>query len=135
VPTAPLTARGRQQALAAAQTLAAEPITRIYTSTALRARQTAAILAATPGPPITAMPELVEARCTADVLRAWVVERDLGRRAADGETGHQVVGRVTAALQLRCAGGLAAAAMSGIAAIAPRQAPATMRFSNRCRGQ
>lgn len=34
------------------------------------------------------------------MLRAWVVERDLGRRAADGETGQQVVARVTAAFQM-----------------------------------
>ncbi len=109
VPTTPLTARGRHQAIAAAQTLAAEPITRIYSSTALRARQTAELLATalaptpgTPELPITAMPGLVEVYCTVDVLRAWVVEHDLGRRAADGETGEtgqQVVARVTAALQ------------------------------------
>lgn len=103
-PTSPLTPRGRHQAIDAAQQLAAEPIARIYCSTALRARQTAALLATTPGAttpglPITAMPELVEVRCTADVLRAWVVEQDLGRRVADGETGHQVVARVTAAFR------------------------------------
>ena len=48
------------------------------------------------------MPELVEVYCTAEVLRAWVVERDLGRRAADdedGETGHEVVARVAAAFR------------------------------------
>ena len=45
------------------------------------------------------MPELVEVGCTAEVLRAWVVEQDLRRRVADGETGHQVVARVTAAFQ------------------------------------
>ncbi len=69
-----LTARGRHQAIEAAQQLAAEPITRIYSSTALRARQTAALLATTPGLHITAMPELVETTCTAEVLRAWVIE-------------------------------------------------------------
>jgi alpha-ribazole phosphatase/probable phosphoglycerate mutase len=102
-----LTARGRHQAIAAAQQLAAEPITRIYTSTALRARQTAELLGITLGATaaglpiirITAMPELIEAECTADVLRAWVIEQELGRRAADGETGQQVVARVTAAFQ------------------------------------
>ena len=103
-----LTERGRRQAIEAAQQLAAEPITRIYCSTALRARQTAELLAATPGAtpgrpitaaPVTAMPELVEAAVTAEVLRAWVVEQDLGRRAADGETGQQVVARVTAAFR------------------------------------
>lgn len=103
VPTTPLTARGRRQAVAAAQTLAAEQITGIYSSTALRARQTAELLATTlatmPGLHITTMPELVEVGCTAEMLRAWVVEQDLGQGAADGETGHQVVARVTAALQ------------------------------------
>ena len=107
VPTTPLTARGRHQAIAAAQQLAAEPISRIYASTALRARQTAELLAtalgaAAPGRqglPITALPGLVEVGCTADVLRAWVVEQALGQRAANGETGQQVVARVTAALQ------------------------------------
>src|SRR5688572_29039992 len=65
---------GRRQAIAAAQQLAAEPIARIYCSTALRARQTAELLATTLGTlgtlglPITAMPELVEATCTAEVL-------------------------------------------------------------------
>jgi broad specificity phosphatase PhoE len=99
VPTALLTARGRRQALAAARQLAAEPIARIYASTAMRARQTAALLATVPGLRVTALPELVEVGCTADELRAWVVEQDLGRRAADGETGQQVVARVTAAFQ------------------------------------
>jgi len=99
VPTAPLTARGRHQAINAAQKLAAEPITRIYSSTALRARQTAELLAAAPGLHITAMPELVEVGIPAEVLRAWVIEQDLGQRVADGETGHQVVARVTAAFQ------------------------------------
>lgn len=99
MPTTPLTMRGCHQAVEAAQQLATEPITRIYFSTALRARQTAALLAITLGLPSTAMPELVEVACTADVLHAWVVEQDLGRRAAGGETGQQVVARVTAALQ------------------------------------
>jgi broad specificity phosphatase PhoE len=97
--TKPLTVRGHHQAIAAAQKLAAEPITRIYSSTALRARQTAELLATTLGLHITAMPELVEVACTASVLRAWVIEQDLGQRATDGETGHQVVTRVMAAFQ------------------------------------
>jgi alpha-ribazole phosphatase/probable phosphoglycerate mutase len=94
-----LTELGRGQAIDAARKLAAEPIARIYASTALRAGQTAALLATTPGLRVTAMPELVEADVRAEVLRAWVVEQDLGRVAADGETGHQVVARVTAAFQ------------------------------------
>jgi broad specificity phosphatase PhoE len=113
VPTASLTARGRHQAIEAAQQLAAGTITRVYTSTALRARQTAELLATAPDLPITAMPELVEVGIgkhegtrdpairaqIVDVLRAWVVEQDLGRRLPDGETGQQVVARVTAAFQ------------------------------------
>jgi broad specificity phosphatase PhoE len=111
VPAAPLTARGHRQALDAARVLADEPITRVYSSTAMRARQTAGHLAADLG--VTAMPELVEVGIgthegtsdpairarTAEVLHAWVVEQDLEQRVADGETGHQVVARVTAAFQ------------------------------------
>lgn len=113
VPTAPLTAYGRRQALQAARTLAGEPITRVYSSTAVRARQTAGVLAAGSVVGVTAMPELAEVGIgerdgtndpairerTAHVLRAWVVDGDLGQRVADGETGHQVLGRMTAALQ------------------------------------
>jgi broad specificity phosphatase PhoE len=113
LPTAPLTERGRHQAIRAAQTLAGEPIGRVYCSTALRARQTARPLATTSGVEIQALPELVEVgigrhegtsqpvvrRQTADVLRAWVVEHDLGQRVADGETGHDVVARMTEAFR------------------------------------
>jgi broad specificity phosphatase PhoE len=97
--TTPLSAQGRCQASEVAQQLATEPITRIYSSTALRARQTAALLAIAPGLPIVARPELIEVNCTADVLRAWVVDQDLGQRGTDGETGQQVVARVTVAFQ------------------------------------
>lgn len=105
VPAAPLTARGHQQAAAAAREL--EPVAAVYASTALRARETAAYFAAD----VIAVPSLVEvgigalegavdpavfARWT-DVLRAWIVDEDLSRRLADGESGHQVVARLTAA--------------------------------------
>ncbi|RVX46744.1 alpha-ribazole phosphatase/probable phosphoglycerate mutase [Nonomuraea polychroma] len=113
VPTAPLTARGRRQAIAAAQALAGEPLARIYASTALRARQTAELLATAPTVDIAEMPELVEVGIgqhegtsdpsirahTAEVLRAWIIDQDLGRRVADGESGRQVVARVTAAFR------------------------------------
>src|SRR5262249_30554912 len=99
-PLEPLTTRGRDQALAAAQTLAGEPITRIYSSTTLRARQTAELLATVlPSVDVAALPELVEVGVTAHVLHTWVVEHDLGRRVADGESGRQAVARVTAAFQ------------------------------------
>ena len=97
-----LTELGRHQAVAAARTLAAELITRVFCSTALRARQTAEVLAAAPHRPVlpvAAMPELVEVDASVDVLRAWVVGQDLGRRAADGQAGHEVVARVAAAFR------------------------------------
>lgn len=113
VPSAPLTERGRHQAIQAAQALAGEPITSVYSSTALRARQTAQLLAARSGLEVCALPELTEAgigrhegtadlavrKRTAEVLRAWVVEQDLQQRVADGETGQHVLDRMTAALQ------------------------------------
>lgn len=111
VPTMPLTRRGHRQAHLAARTLTNEPITAIYTSRALRTQQTAAPLAATRALTVTALPELAEVSIgrhegtadpavgqqTADVLRAWVVDQDLRHRVADGETGHEVLARMTAA--------------------------------------
>jgi alpha-ribazole phosphatase/probable phosphoglycerate mutase len=98
-PNPPLSARGRRQAAEAARALADEPITRIYASTMLRARQTADFLAAGRRCGVTAMEELAEVGVSAEVLRAWVVEQDFGRRAADGETGNEVITRVTAAFE------------------------------------
>jgi alpha-ribazole phosphatase/probable phosphoglycerate mutase len=100
---APLTARGRAQA--AGLDLAVD---RAYASGAVRARQTAAAL----GVPVTVLPELAELgvgsrdgaidaalrRETADALHAWVVTGDLDRRVADGESGHEILARMTAAL-------------------------------------
>ncbi len=113
VPHAQLTPRGREQAAAAARELAGEPITAVYASTARRAIQTAEPIAASRGLEINALGELVETgigsaeasqdpevrRRTAQVLRAWVVDGDLGQRVADGETGYEVVARVTAGFQ------------------------------------
>ncbi len=113
VPSAALTERGRDQAIQAAQGLVGEPITCVYSSTALRARQTAQLLAAELGLEVSARPELVEAgvgryegrvgpavrKRTGEVLRAWVVDQDLQQRVADGETGQQVLDRMTAAFR------------------------------------
>lgn len=113
VPSAPLTGHGRRQAIQAARYLAAEPVAGVYASTALRARQTAQPIAAGFGLEPRALPELSEVgigqhegtadpavhRRTAEVLRAWVVERDLRQRVADGETGQHVLDRMTAAFQ------------------------------------
>lgn len=81
MPDKPLTMWGCDQAITAAHQLAAKAmaycpsktITRIYTSTALRAQQSADLLATTLRLHVTAMPELVEVNCTAEVLRAWVI--------------------------------------------------------------
>lgn len=112
MPSAALTALGRKQARTAARLLTGEGVTRVYSSTAVRARDTAAVLAATLGVEAVAMAELVEVGIgikeghtdgatgaeTAAVLRAWVVDQDLDARVADGETGAEVIGRVTCAL-------------------------------------
>jgi len=105
VPLAPLTERGRAQAAA----LAGEVwVSRVYASRAVRARQTAEVLDA----PVTVLPQLAEMSIgrregqidaalreeTADVLRSWVVDGELDRRVADGETGHEVLSRMTTAL-------------------------------------
>ncbi|MFI7000752.1 histidine phosphatase family protein [Nocardia sp. NPDC050175] len=111
VPAAALTPRGRREAIAAARVLDGEPIRRIYCSTAVRAQQTAAALAASRGLDIVALAALAEVgigrhegttdpavrRQTADVLRAWIIERDLDQRVADGESGRQVLTRMSAA--------------------------------------
>lgn len=114
VPSTPLTSRGRGQAAAAGRVLAAERPQAVYTSAALRARQTGAIVARHAG--VTADPRALPAlaevgigalegstdpavhRRTAEVLHAWVVGGDLDPRVVDGESGHQVLTRTAAAL-------------------------------------
>lgn len=111
VPAAPLTELGHQQALMAAQSLADEPISGVYSSTAVRARQTAQPIAAASGVEVHPVPDLVEGgvgrhdgsgdpdvrRRAAEVLHSWLVERDLGQRVADGESGHEVFARMATA--------------------------------------
>ncbi|WP_370368047.1 histidine phosphatase family protein [Catenulispora sp. GP43] len=111
VPAAPLTERGHAQAATVARILAAEPISAVYASTALRAQQTAAPTAAAHGLQVQVLPGLAEVgigraegstdpavgRSAADVLRAWILDEDLTQQVADGETGHQVMARTTAA--------------------------------------
>jgi broad specificity phosphatase PhoE len=110
VPAAALSPYGREQA--AGLDL---PVDRAYVSDTARARQTAAVLDV----PVTVLPELAEMgvgsrdgeidaalrRETADVLRAWVVDGDLERRVGDGESGREILARMTAALTGIAAGG------------------------------
>ncbi|WP_223166996.1 histidine phosphatase family protein [Nonomuraea sp. SYSU D8015] len=112
LPHAELTAEGRGQAAEAARLLLPEGITHAYASTAVRARQTAEIIAGTLGIGVTPVAGLVEmgigrlegatdpatrAR-TREVLRSWVVDGRLGEAVGDGEDGHTVAARVVAAL-------------------------------------
>jgi alpha-ribazole phosphatase/probable phosphoglycerate mutase len=106
VPRSPLTARGLVQATEVAAALAGERVAGVYTSTALRARQTAVPL----GPSVE-LAELGEVGIgalegsrdpvvgaeTARVLHAWLVG-DLDARVGDGESGAEVVARVSSAL-------------------------------------
>jgi broad specificity phosphatase PhoE len=106
VPAAALTAAGREQVRAVRLT----GITHAYASATVRARQTAEAF----GVPVTELAGLGEVgvgsregavdaglrRETADVLRAWVVDGDLDRRVGDGESGHEVLARMGAALDL-----------------------------------
>ncbi len=56
----PLTARGRTQALAAAETLKAAGVTAVYSSPLVRARDTAHCIAGALGLPVVIIPELAE---------------------------------------------------------------------------
>ena len=117
VPGAALTRTGRAQAIAAAATLAGLPRspTRVYTSTAVRAIQTADLLASElkltkPLVPLNGLVEIGLGRFdsstdealqveSAQVLQQWVVHGGLDARVANGESGHEVVARVSSALR------------------------------------
>jgi broad specificity phosphatase PhoE len=98
LPDPSLTARGRNQAAAAASQLRHERAGTVYASSAVRSRQTAAIIAEALGLQIAVLPALSEIAISAQVLEAWIVHGDLGAQVADGETGQAVASRVTAAL-------------------------------------
>ena len=111
LPSAALTPQGRKQAAAAARLLNTGDIAWTYTSVALRARETASYIVAGHPSALTQLPDLDEVGIgrsegatdqatrdrTADVLHAWVVDQDLDQRVADGESGHEVVARITRA--------------------------------------
>ena len=95
----PLTRKGVEQAKALAQATAATPILAIYTSTHLRAVQTADALAFRHDLTLQLAPEAVEidlgikpgsaedARAVyLELARKWTVERDLEARHGDGES-------------------------------------------------
>lgn len=94
----PLAGRGQEQAAAVADQLGDRRARMIFASDARRSRETAAIIAAALGLHVALVAELSEAAIPAEVLRAWIVDGDLSVRVADGETGRQVVERMTVAL-------------------------------------
>jgi len=114
LPDAALTTSGRHQARLCAETLARYSAAAIYTSTALRAHETAAIIAEhldLPVVPVTGLEEvwlgrdegsvdLATHQLTANVLHAWIVDGNLDARVADGESGLEVLQRVSSALNL-----------------------------------
>ena len=112
LPRAPLTEAGRRQARAAAEMLGGESVAAIYSSTAVRAVDTAGIIGELLGVETVSTTALLEVSIggaegstdpaigslTAAVLRGWIVDGDLDARVADGESGHEVVARVSTAL-------------------------------------
>jgi probable phosphoglycerate mutase len=110
-PGPPLTELGHQQAEALADELALEPVVGVYASTAVRAQQTAAPVAARHGLPVeivdglhevflgdlegTSGPAPVERFLV--VLRAWQAG-DLDRPVPGGESATQAIERFTAAI-------------------------------------
>lgn len=140
---AALTRTGHAQAVAAAAVLAALPQrpTRVYASTAIRAVQTADVLASRlglPAPlPVSGLVEMGLGRQdgsadegvrsqSADVLRQWV-HGGLDARVADGESGHDVVARMTTALR-----GIASAHPGGVVALVGHVASLTAVLAARC---
>jgi 2,3-bisphosphoglycerate-dependent phosphoglycerate mutase len=95
--TYPLTATGVQQASALADALADTPIISIYSSTRLRAIQTSDAIAFRHRLAVNLAPEAVEIelgipidapdgrQLYRDLLRKWVVDRDMNARIAEGE--------------------------------------------------
>jgi broad specificity phosphatase PhoE len=94
----PLTQQGVEQANALALTLASTPITTIYSSTYLRAIQTADAIAFRHGLTVSLAPEAVEINLGVkrdsedmrevygELARKWTVEKDLGFRHGEGES-------------------------------------------------
>lgn len=110
-PGGPLTDEGRRQAEELADSLAAEPVTSVYASTALRAQQTAEPIARRHGLTVGVVEGIhevsvgdLEGRTDHDSLRRFAevfggwAHGDLDRPMPGGETGRQAVDRFTKAL-------------------------------------
>lgn len=96
--TYPLTKQGVEQANTLAEALAATPIVSIYTSTHLRAIQTADALAFKHGLTLSLAPEAIELdlgvkpdaddtrQVYLDLTRKWLAEKDVNARNGEGES-------------------------------------------------
>jgi broad specificity phosphatase PhoE len=141
LPQAPLTPVGRRQAHAAADILAGEPVAAIYSSTAVRAADTAGIIGRTHGLKTVCQAELLEVgigsaegsadpaigALTAAVLRGWIVDGQLDARVGDGESGSEVVARVGSALAK-----IAAAHPGGTVVVVGHVASLTVALNQLC---
>lgn len=108
-PGPPLTELGREQAVVLAEALADEPVAAIYASTAVRAQQTAAPLAAALGLDVRVVDGVHEIDCGdlegrhdreayeifLKTVKAWM-EGDLDLPLPNGESGAQVIDRYLA---------------------------------------
>lgn len=111
-PGGPLTEQGVRQAAELAEALGGEPVVAVYASTAVRAQQTAAAVAARHGLDVRVVAGLHEVfvgdlegsvdreslRAFAQVFGAWARDGDLTRPMPGGETGQAAFDRFTAAL-------------------------------------
>jgi broad specificity phosphatase PhoE len=111
-PGLPLTAEGRRQAEDLADDLVSEPVVAVYASTATRAQQTAAPVAARHGLPVHIVDGVQEAflgelegrdgladlQRFEEVYASWYAG-DLDHPLPGGETGQQVIDRFLAALR------------------------------------
>ena len=102
-----LTALGRRQAAQLAQRLRGQGVTEVHSSPLARATQTAAVIAAVLGLPVTVEEALreydvgeLEGRADpvawtayADMERRWLIDRDWSARHPGGESYHEVVAR------------------------------------------
>lgn len=111
-PGSGLTDLGRTQALAVYQQIHAEPVSAVYSSTALRAIETARIVGQGFGLSTRTDDDLLEydigsyegesgaevGQRSQQVLRRWLLEDDLDAALPDGENGHAVTARFAAAM-------------------------------------
>lgn len=107
-----MTERGQLKAAAVANQLRSQGARTIFVSDALRSRQTGEVIARNLGLQLDIVPALTEVSMgsrdraaapgkdglAAEILRSWIVHGDLSVRLMDGESGHQVVQRMTIAL-------------------------------------